>query len=360
MPWNIRRDFHIDINAAYGSYLIVSATNSSLRQPPPDMVAGDGMPVRFHFWERGENGAVVAADPGPDTVFIFSGRPAGAPPGSDLLFLTNDFAEISAGVWEGRLELATSELYNHIAAAPAGPKIILGELEVRDGPDNTARNSFQFDLTARPQVYDADDAPASLPTAEAWLEARIGTIIRTTAEGPPVSSSCIVSGVSTAGVSGNYFYAGRDLSRPLFPLFSRDGTMNIFSSQFMLWNDGTHWILGSSSLSYTAKVASDDPSPIGLTGWVVETGSGGPTIVDGPAETTAATVGQLCRVGDVPSYVWYIAEHAGVGTTTWRQLSPPAIPGPYSEDAYATAAGVLAGGLYFTPAGAVRSVQNAM
>jgi hypothetical protein len=164
MPWNIRRDFHIDINASYGSFLLQSATDSSLRQPPPDMIAGDGMPVRFHFWERGIAGALIVADPGPDTVFIFSGRPAGAPSGSDLLFVTNDFVEIADGVWEGTLDLTTAEFSAHLVDAVNGSKIILGEVEVRDGIANTKRNSFQFDLTARREVFLADDAdPTPLP-----------------------------------------------------------------------------------------------------------------------------------------------------------------------------------------------------
>lgn len=168
MPWNIRRDFHVDINAEYGSFLIASGTDGSLRQPPPDMVAGDGMPVRFHFWERGPNGTLTAADPGADRVFIFSGRPAGAPAGSDLLFVTNDFAEISSGVWEGTLDLTTAEFFTHLADAVNGEKIILGELEVRDGAANTKRTSFQFDLTARRQVYNGEVPPLGLTTAN-WM-----------------------------------------------------------------------------------------------------------------------------------------------------------------------------------------------
>jgi len=165
MPWNLRRDFHIDINAAYGSFLITSATDSSLRQPPPDMIEGDAMPVRLHFWERGLTGSITAADPGPDTVFVFSGRPAGAPAGSSLLFLTNDFIEVGAGVWEGTLDINTAELTAHLLDAASGSKIILGEIEVRDSISNTRRNSFQFDLTARRQVYQAEDAtPTPLPS----------------------------------------------------------------------------------------------------------------------------------------------------------------------------------------------------
>lgn len=168
MPWDIRRDLHIDIDASYGRFLLTSATDSSLRQPAPDFILGDSMPVRFHFWTRNPDGTLTAADPGATTTFRFSGRPAGAPTGSDLLFLTTTFTQISAGVWEGTLNLATTEFADHLAATPVGAKVILGELEIRDAT-NTKRNSFQFDLTARPQVYDNEDTPLALPTPEEWL-----------------------------------------------------------------------------------------------------------------------------------------------------------------------------------------------
>lgn len=168
MPWNLRRDFHLDINAAYGSCLLVSANDSLIKQPPPDMISGDGMPVRIYFWERATDGTLTAADPGSESTLIFSGRPAAAPAGSSILFLTTDFLQISPGVWEGTLNLATAEFAAHIAAAPAGSKIILGEIEVRNA-SNTARTSIQFDLTARPQVYANDATPLALPTPAEWL-----------------------------------------------------------------------------------------------------------------------------------------------------------------------------------------------
>ncbi len=172
MPWSLRRELHIDINAGYGRVLMTSATDSALLQPAPDYIAGDGMPIRVYFWERGTNGTLLPADPGPDTYLIFTGRAHGLPTGSPLLFETNDFAEIAEGVWQGTLDLTPAEFAAHLAASPAGAKIIIGEVEVRDSILNIKRCSFQFDLTARPGVYNDEDAPSSLPTPDAWLEAR--------------------------------------------------------------------------------------------------------------------------------------------------------------------------------------------
>ena len=170
MPWEIRRDLHLDINAAYGAVLLTSATDSSLKNPPPDLVAGDKMPVRLYFWERGANGTLTAADPGATSTFVFSGRPNNVPPGTDLLFLSNSFTEVSAGVWEGSLDLHTAEIAAHLAASPTGSKTITGEVEVRDATGNIKRLSLQFPLTARPQAYDNQDAPTALPTPdEDWL-----------------------------------------------------------------------------------------------------------------------------------------------------------------------------------------------
>lgn len=176
MPWDIRKDLHLDINAHYGAVLLRSATDSSLLTPPPDFHAGDKFDVRLHFWERGPSGTLVAADPGADTVLVFTARPNNLPPGSDLLFYLDDFAEIEAGVWEGTLDLNTAELGAHLAAAPSGPKTITGELEVRDSVADTRRLSLQFPLTARPQSYDNQDPPAFFSSVLTSLDARVGTL----------------------------------------------------------------------------------------------------------------------------------------------------------------------------------------
>ena len=212
MPWDIRRDLHIDIDASYGRFLLTSATDSSLRQPPPDFILGDSMPVRFHFWTRNPDGTLTVADPVATTTFRFSGRPAGAPTGSDLLFLTTTFTQISAGVWEGTLNLATTEFADHLAATPVGAKVILGELEIRDAT-NTKRNSFQFDLTARPQVYDNEDTPLGLPTPEEWLgDTLIGSTApsNTTVTGVAATATITLTAVPAAGgtvtIGGQQYY----------------------------------------------------------------------------------------------------------------------------------------------------------
>ncbi|MEO5915555.1 MAG: hypothetical protein ABIS50_15080 [Luteolibacter sp.] len=201
MPWLLRRDFHIDIRAGYGRVLLTSDTDSSLLQPPPDAVAGDAGTIRFYFWERGPNGTLIAADPGPDTSLIFSGRPYGVPANTALLFESNDFAEVETGVWEGSFDFATAEMAAVIVLTPTGAKLITGELEVRDSISNTKRGSFQFDLAARPQVYDDQDAPSALPTPEEWLEERRPAPLELDA--PPVNGVVGVAQVESATAAGS-------------------------------------------------------------------------------------------------------------------------------------------------------------
>ena len=216
----LRLDLHLDINAAYGRVLLTSATDSSLRQPAPSIVAGDAMPVRLYFWSRSSTGTLTAADPGETSVILFSARPAGVPSGSDLLFLCDNFTETETGVWDGSLSLATAELAAHLATAPAGAKIITGEVEIQNA-DDTQRLSYQFDLTARAQVYDNQDTPLSLPTPAAWLETqRPAPLIRTLEQGQPsdgslgtaqmatwevvAASGCTSNGNVTVTVTGDF------------------------------------------------------------------------------------------------------------------------------------------------------------
>ena len=258
MPWNIRRDFHLDINAEYGSFLIVSGTDGSLRQPAPDVVAGDGMPVRFHFWERGPNGSLTAADPGSERVFIFSGRPAGAPAGSDLLFVTNDFTEISAGVWEGTLDLTAPEFSEHLADAVNGEKIILGELEVRDGEANTKRTSFQFDLTARRQVYNGEAPPLGLG-GSAWFGFGYPDLETMTPAGPLFSGAYSITfqPLILAAFSGG---------RPLFTDTGLNGTPGVDFEQILIWEHlASRWALrnyGPNGGTWESEDDVDDPSTI--------------------------------------------------------------------------------------------------
>jgi hypothetical protein len=172
MPWSIGLDLHLDINAPYGRVLMVSATDSALLQPPPEVVAGDKHPLRLHFYERGANGTITAVDPSEAPKLIFTGRPRGIPNGSDLLFQTDAFTKVGTGIYEGTLDLTPDEFSDHLAENPAGAKLITAEVEIQQTADNLVRRSFQFDLNARPQVFDNQDTPAGLPNPEAWTDAR--------------------------------------------------------------------------------------------------------------------------------------------------------------------------------------------
>jgi hypothetical protein len=167
MSWNTRMDLHLDVAAPYGRVLLTSATNSALLNLPPDIVSGDRLTIALHFHQRGSApGSLTPADPGEDAIIRFSGR---AQSGGDLLFLADSFTEEEEGIWSGEADFHTVALAALLEAAPAGPKRILGEVEVRSG---TSIRSYQFDLTARPEIYANQDSPAGLPDPDAFLTAR--------------------------------------------------------------------------------------------------------------------------------------------------------------------------------------------
>ena len=322
MPWNICRDFHIDINASYGRFLLVSATDSSLRQPPPDMVAGDGMPVRFHFWERGAAGALIAADPGPDTVFIFSGRPAGAPSGSDLLFLTNDFTELEAGVWEGTLDLTPAAFATHLTDAVNGSKIILGELEVRDSISNTKRNSFQFDLAARRQVYNGETPPVGI-TVPNWLSSIVKRLT--------VPPSQAVAAQGAINLEPGYTFATLPVSTSFTIggfVFTKgaayDAVNRIFTSHldfYTLINDAALPVRGYSYSNMTMNFMARDPGADGNSITIATSAPSFSTITamhGGVTGTPGDFLGQLAIVGESLTSSGHICAHTnGVWYQIW-------------------------------------------
>jgi hypothetical protein len=173
MPWSFRRDFHIDLSASYGSYLLESNLRPVALQTPPDLVAGDKLPVRIYLWERdATSGDPVAVVTPEGTSMVFAGRPANAPLDSSLLFLSSNLAESETepGVWEGTLDLNTVELHNHLASQTTGEITILGEIELRSSDATPNRQSIQFDLNARRQVYaGVEGEAAALATARKIL-----------------------------------------------------------------------------------------------------------------------------------------------------------------------------------------------
>lgn len=172
--WNRRYDLYIDVDAPSARALLVSATDSSVLNSPPEFVAGDESTLRIHFLRRTSVlGAVEAASPDADSVLRFSGRALGVPSGSDLLFLATGFEQVEGdeSAWEADLDLNTEELATFLAAAPTGPKALTCEIEVSNAAQ-TRRRSLQFAAVALPQVYEGQDTPTSLPTPEDFLSAR--------------------------------------------------------------------------------------------------------------------------------------------------------------------------------------------
>jgi hypothetical protein len=165
MSWDRRLDLHIDVDAPSARTLLASATDTSVLSVPPELVAGDLLTVRVFFWTRGATpGSRTAIDPGATATFVLSGRTLDVPPDSPLLFLATAFTELETGVWQTTLDLNTAAIAAHLAASPAGAKVITAELEIRDAAD-TARRSIQFRARLMPQVWDNQNPPsAAAPT----------------------------------------------------------------------------------------------------------------------------------------------------------------------------------------------------
>lgn len=159
MSWNRTLTLTLDIDAPYGRVLIGSLTDTALLNQPPVHILGDAFPIRLQFARRSTiptDPAIGIALPAGSTL-VYSAKAASGT--GDLLFLADDFAPVLdeddepiPGLYQGNLNLNTTELAAHIAAAPTGPKTILGEVEIRNA-SNTERISLQFDLLARPQIY---------------------------------------------------------------------------------------------------------------------------------------------------------------------------------------------------------------
>lgn len=177
MSWDRRLDLHIDVDATTQRRLLTSESEPSILNQPPELVSGDKIKVRCYFWRRGGTaGSVDSIDPGATSTFRLSGRPQGIPSGSPVLFLATAFSEVGTGIWETTLDLNTQEMRNHIAATPAGSKLITVEIEIRDAGDTT-RRSLQFEARAMPQVWDNQDAPTALPSPAAWLIGNTAPVI---------------------------------------------------------------------------------------------------------------------------------------------------------------------------------------
>jgi hypothetical protein len=159
MSWNRTLTLTLDVDAPYGRVLIGSLTDTSLLNQPPVHILGDAFPLRLQFARRATipTDPAVGISPPTGSTIVYSGKASGAT--GDLLFFAADFepvldddSEPIPGLFQGTLDLNTTELAAHLAASPTGPKTILGEVEIRNAA-NTERISLQFDLIARPQVY---------------------------------------------------------------------------------------------------------------------------------------------------------------------------------------------------------------
>lgn len=210
MSWDRRLDLHIDVDAPSSRNLLVSETDASILNSPPEFVSGDKLKVRLHFWRRGTTpGTLTSIDPGATATFRFSGRPQGVPVGSSLLFVAEAFTQVGTGIWETTVDLATTELAAHLAESPAGQKTITAEVEIRDSGDTT-RRSFQFAAKALPEVYQPDDAsPTPLPA-----------VIGETAP----SNVMVVTGAGSAFANGSYVQFGTLNGKPAY---SKSGTNDL-------------------------------------------------------------------------------------------------------------------------------------
>ena len=209
MPWSFRRDLHIALNASYGNNLIESPVRAVQLQTPPDFVVGDLLPVRIYLWDVDTltpEGLPTAVETPEGTVMTFSGRPAGAPVDSPLLFLSSNLTrgDWETHIFEGTLDLNTAELAAHLAQQSTGSITILGEIELRSADVPPKRQSIQFDITARRQVYAGTEGEAA-----ALLNVPIGIF-------PPKVGWMKVEGASLETLNGYWTPSGTANGKPQY------------------------------------------------------------------------------------------------------------------------------------------------
>lgn len=108
-------------------------------------------------------------------------------------------------------------------------------------------------------------------------------------------------------------YQGENTGKPLY--YGASSPTNPYIS----W-EGSFFILHTGDNAGTFVSYEDVPTPELVTNWVPQGGATGIPIIIVVPNIDAVTVGQLCRVGNAAPYRWWIADTAGVGTTTWSLL----------------------------------------
>lgn len=214
--WNRTLTLTFDVDAPYGRILIGSLTDTALLNTQPVFTVGDHFPIRIQLARRDAVPTNPAAgiDPEPGTSFVLAGKALNAT--GALLFYADSFSPVldeSAapipGLFQSDLDLNTLALAAHIVSAPAGPKTILCELEVRNAA-NTRRYSLQFDATARPQVYKGTegvplgDVPSYPAPSSLMLRGTTAPDLRLDITALTGGGATALDGLPTAGIAPPY------------------------------------------------------------------------------------------------------------------------------------------------------------
>jgi hypothetical protein len=212
-------------------------------------------------------------------------------------------------------------------SAPSGT----GYVKVISGVFTTPSTTIPYaDLTGAPTSLPASDVYswAKASTKPSYTAAEVGAVadvlIRTVAQGIPnnyTGSTLDITGTLTSDGSTPLVFPTipfLSLDAQNYPVFSDASNIVSRVSDTLVWR-----ITSSGPPIAQWESSSDAIEPDSATGWTPQqTNTGTPTIVitHGAAYLDADTVGQLCRYGDAFPYRWFIAETAGEGTTTWREI----------------------------------------
>lgn len=160
--WTKRIALYIDVDSA-GAPPLLDGASSARRSAKPSFVQGDKVRLELRFRSIADSplsDSSAVQMPEGATIAV-AGKAATAMDEAEMLFAATGFTEVVDDedvYYYADIDLNTQEmddLFSDLAASYADIKV---DVEVRNS-DNTDRLTFQFDATARHQVYSGAPAP---------------------------------------------------------------------------------------------------------------------------------------------------------------------------------------------------------
>lgn len=153
-----------------------------------------------------------------------------------------------------------------------------------------------------PQGPPGTSAPPVILLSSTNYLTRVVTGVLTNFNGDPVDPAMVG------------FYQGENEGKPYYSDNEIPPT-----NPYIAW-DGAFFTLFAGENAGSFKSNEDVPTPELVTTWEPQGLATGDPVIDVVLTVDAVAIGQLCRVGSAAPYQWFIADTAGVGTSTWSPL----------------------------------------